>query len=52
MNNCTDRRTRIAIFPGIYAGASFGWNISVPMILPKAKDTRVMALMVFCSVLK
>lgn len=49
MNICADKRTRIAIFPGIYAGASLGWKISVPMMLPRPNDTNVMALIVFCE---
>ena len=34
-------------FCKMYAGASLGWKISVPMMLPRLKDTRVMALIVF-----
>ncbi len=37
----------MAVLPGMYAGASLGWKISVPMMLPMLKVTRVIALMVF-----
>ena len=49
MNSYTVRRTMIEIFPGMYAGASLGWKISVPMTLPKLNITKVIALIVFCG---
>ena len=47
MNNWMVSRTMIAILPGMYPGASLGWKISVPMMLPTLKDTSVIALIVF-----
>ena len=40
----------IAILPGMYAGASLGWKISVPMMLPTLKVARVIAFIVFYTV--
>jgi hypothetical protein len=36
----------MAIFPGMYSGASFGWKISVPIMFPMLKATKVRALTV------
>ena len=49
MNTWADKSTRIAILPGMYAGASLGWKISLPTMLPRPNVTIVMALTVFCE---